>query len=95
MSDSPLSLEQWLHAFKSKVPALTSDDFVKIWKKAQLREHALYSWTRLLTKLEEVGRDESPNSILRTIASSDDPSEDFNYSFIHFNTHALSRTAWR
>ena len=74
MSDDPLTMTQWVEAFKNKLPMIQVQDFEKVWAEASLRVNSTYSWKSLMSKLTTSAKSAKHGSVLHTITTSEDPS---------------------
>ena len=74
MSDDPLTMTQWVDAFKKKLPMIQVEDFQNVWAQASLRINSTYSWKSLMSKLATTAKSAKHGSVLQTITTSEDPS---------------------
>ena len=74
MSDDPLTMTQWVDAFKKKLPMIQVEDFQNVWAQASLRINSTYSWKSLMSKLATTAKSAKHGSVLHTITTSEDPS---------------------
>ena len=65
---------EWRVCFQEKMPVLSTQDFEKALETAKVRPFSQLSWESLHDKFVNAIDAQNPNSVIVTIASSDDPS---------------------